>query len=64
MSEAADLELAERVRSACVAVARSGYEDAAMAGLCAEGALEAALSAVERLDLAGLLASLEGEAAQ
>ena len=43
--------LAECVRAACIEAARQGYEDAAMAGLCGEGALEAALGAIERLDL-------------
>ncbi|KEZ76261.1 hypothetical protein [Salinisphaera hydrothermalis] len=43
--------LAERVRAACIEAARQGYEEAAIAGLCGEGALEAALGALERLDL-------------
>lgn len=43
--------LAEQVRQACIAAAKAGYEDAAMSGLCAEGALEAAISAMESLAL-------------
>jgi hypothetical protein len=50
-------ELAEAIRDACVAAARAGYEDAATAGLCHEGAWEAALGAIQRLDLAALLAA-------
>lgn len=46
--------LAEHVRAACIEAARQGYEDAAMAGLCGEGALEAALGAIERLDIGTL----------
>lgn len=51
MTETEAERLAERVRAACIEAARQGYEDAAMAGLCGEGALEAALGALERLDL-------------
>lgn len=41
----------EQVRAACLKAARDAYEDALMRGLCAEGALEAALGAIETLDL-------------
>jgi hypothetical protein len=47
-------ELGETVRDACVAAALAGYEDAATAGLCQDGAFEAALGAIHRLDLAAL----------
>jgi hypothetical protein len=47
-------ELAEIVRRACIAAALEGYEDAAMRGLCSEGAWEAAVSAMRRLDLGAL----------
>lgn len=56
MSDDREFRTAERVRSACVAAARLGYEDAAMSGLCGEGALEAAIGAIEKLDLRELLA--------
>ncbi len=56
MSDDLELRTAERVRSACIEAARTGYEDAAIAGLCAEGALEAALGAIDRLDLRTVLA--------
>lgn len=48
--------LAARVRDACAAAAQAGYEDASIAGLCAEGALEAAISAIQNLDLNAVLA--------
>lgn len=44
-------EVAEAVREACLDAALSAYEDARIAGLCHEGAWEAAVSAVRRLDL-------------
>lgn len=59
MTETADEEglrvLAERVRGACLEAARRGYQEAAMSGLCCEGAWEAALGAVEMLDVAALV---------
>lgn len=47
--------LAQVVRDACIEAARQGYEDAAISGLCEEGALEAALSAIHTLDLDAVL---------
>lgn len=41
----------EIVRAACLRAARRACEDAMQSGLCAEGALEAALGAIEMLDL-------------
>jgi len=51
MASERDRRLAEAVREACIQAWREGYQDAGMSGLCAEGALEVALSAVQRLDL-------------
>lgn len=45
------LELARAVRDACVQAALEGCEDARMAGLCWEGAWEAAIGAVQALDV-------------
>jgi uncharacterized protein (DUF952 family) len=56
---AASIHLAEAVRGACLTAARDGFEQAATDGLCAEGAVEAALSAIQRLDLADLLRRLK-----
>ncbi|GAB4292935.1 MAG: hypothetical protein Kow0096_08160 [Thiohalomonadaceae bacterium] len=54
MNDAA-LHVAERVREACLQAALDGYQQAAMSGLCHEGAFEAAVDAVRMLDLAALL---------
>ena len=55
MAEAELLELAEAVRRACLDAAREGYRDAAISGLCGEGAQEAALGAIEMVDLAAIV---------
>jgi len=52
--------MAERVRQACIEAALAGYEDASMSGLCAEGALEVAISAVRGIDLEPLLNASQG----
>lgn len=49
------LELARAVRGACIAAALDGYERAQVAGLCQEGAWEAAVDAMRLLDLTPLL---------
>lgn len=49
------LILAEAVRTACLIAARDGYQSAAISGLCAEGAQEAALSAIQMVDLENIL---------
>lgn len=49
------LAAAEQVRRACIETARVAYFDAAASGLCGEGALEAALGAVQSLDLDAVL---------
>jgi hypothetical protein len=45
------MELADRVRNACVMAALDGYERAQIAGLCQEGAWECAVDAMRMLDL-------------
>ena len=42
---------AEAVRQACLAAALAAYEEAGVLGLCAEGRWEAAVSAIQSLDL-------------
>lgn len=44
-------EITEAVRSACLEAARAAYEDARLRGLCAEGAWETALGAIESVDV-------------
>lgn len=53
------VRVAELVRDACIQAALDGYRDAAISGLCHEGAFEAALDAIRMLDLTAVLA-LEG----
>jgi len=43
--------VAEAVRQACIEAALAAYEDAGIAGLCADGRWEAAVSAMQSLDL-------------
>ena len=47
--------LIERVRAACIQAAMESYEDASAAGLCAQGAWEAAIGAMQSLDLEELI---------
>lgn len=49
------IELAERVRRACLEAAQDAYEDAGLQGLCAEGRWECALEAIRRLALGPLM---------
>jgi hypothetical protein len=51
-----DLSVAEAVRAACIEAALAAYEDAGISGLCAEGRWEAAISALQSLDLKALAA--------
>ncbi len=50
-NETSNVNLAKKVRNACIDAAREGFRDASLSGLCAEGAMEAAISAMENLDL-------------
>lgn len=49
------LQLAAAVRNACVLAALDGYERAQIAGLCQEGAWEAAVDAMRMIDLRTIL---------
>ena len=58
MTEISDkrmLRFAQIVKSTCIQAAKDGYQDAAMSGLCQEGAIEASISAIEMVDLLLLL---------
>ncbi|MEX2478036.1 MAG: acetyltransferase [Gracilimonas sp.] len=50
-SKSKQLEIAEQIRTACIDTAKEGFLDASMSGLCSEGAMEAAISAMQSLDL-------------
>lgn len=54
-------DAAEEVRQACIARARAAYFEAAASGLCGEGAMEAAVGAMQTLDLDGLLRDLAAD---
>ena len=56
------LRVARLIRDVCIAAAKQGYENAAMSGLCEEGALEAALSAIHMVDLEATLREAEKSA--
>ena len=53
------LAAAEVVRKVCIEAALAAYEDAGISGLCAEGRWEAAVSAMQSLDLRRLCAGDE-----
>lgn len=60
-AEGQQLQVAEAVRAACLAVAQESYEEAGMRGLCHEGAWEYAMGAVRTLDLRSVLIRLAQE---
>jgi len=43
--------LSEKIRSACIQASREGYQDASLSGLCREGAMEAAVGAMQSLNI-------------
>jgi len=55
------LDIARHVQRACIEAALRGYKDAAMSGLCDEGAFEAAISAMQMLDLEELVSVHNGK---
>jgi hypothetical protein len=52
-------QIAEAVRAACERAAISAYEDAGIQGLCEEGRWEAAVGALQSIDLRRLIQELE-----
>ena len=50
--------IARAVQQECVAAARQAFADAAQSGLCGDGALEAAIGAMQTLDLAAVVRRL------
>jgi hypothetical protein len=51
MTNQTQVQIAQKVKDACIQAAKEGFQDASMSGLCNEGAMEAAVSAIQRLDL-------------
>jgi len=52
-------KVAETVREQCAKVAWKQFEDASMSGLCAEGAIESAVGAVQALDLDEIIRNIQ-----
>ena len=50
-----DSAQAEKIRDACIKAVKEGFMDASISGLCTEGAMEAAISSIEMLDLEKIL---------
>ena len=48
-------QIADAVRRACIEAALAAYEDSGVMGLCAEGRWEAAIGAMQSLDVKALL---------
>lgn len=51
MNKKRDTALAKAVRQLCVEEAINGFRNASMSGLCIDGAIEAAVSAIEMVDV-------------
>lgn len=51
--------IAAKIRDACLKAAVQAYEDAGIQGLCAEGRWEAAVSAMQSVDVTELLDKAE-----
>lgn len=51
MTGQTQLQIAQKVKEACIQAAKEGFQDASMSGLCAEGAMEAAISAMQRINI-------------
>jgi len=60
MIEQDKMKLAEQVKEECIQAARGGFRDASMSGLCSEGAMEAALSAIQKIDVNKIVEKLSG----
>lgn len=43
--------LAKTIQNTCIKEAKSGFRDASIRGLCSEGAMEAAISAIQMIDV-------------
>jgi len=52
----------EAIRAACISAAQQSYQQASASGLCAEGAFEAAIGAMQTLDLIAIIGTMERHA--
>ncbi|MDZ7716816.1 MAG: acetyltransferase [Balneolaceae bacterium] len=48
-------QLAQEVQDACFEAAKEGFQEASISGLCRDGAIEAALGAIQSLDINKLI---------
>ena len=55
MTDETQLQIAQKVKAACIEAAKDGFRDASMSGICADGAIEAAVGAIQKLDLEEIL---------
>lgn len=55
MDKKEQLHFAQKIKEACIKAAREGFQDASISGLCSEGAMEAAVSAIQNLDIQKIL---------
>lgn len=51
--------LASHIQQTAISAAREGYREASVSGLCSEGAQEAAISAIQKLDIEKLIQEFE-----
>jgi len=56
-----ELKMARAVQKACIEAANKAFEDASISGLCDEGALEAAIGAIQTLDIEALLVDIHNQ---
>jgi len=56
-----ELKIARAIQKACIQAANKAFEDASISGLCDEGAWEAAIGAIEMLDIRALIEQLPNE---
>lgn len=56
-----DLVLAQKIREICIEAAREGFRDASISGLCTEGAMEAAISEIQKIDMMKMLNEIQNE---
>jgi hypothetical protein len=61
IDNSAKLIIAEEIRDACIEAAGNGFRDAKMSGLCNDGAIEAAVGAMQSLDLEKMIEELNFE---
>ena len=53
------IKLAEAIRIQCAEAAKEGFNEASTRGLCSEGAIEAAIGAIQSLNLNKVIKELE-----